>query len=209
MSFKQKAIVAAVFVPVWGLIGFGLVSAENLSFSGSFNIGTTQTGPNQTGPNQTGAGNTATASSIAIDRAQLTNGPVQGYRSFQPLRGNVVTTGTPFNIYVEPTGLATRFQQNGAGGTVSAAMTIDLEIRDAAGAVVAAQPAAWKVPVSAASPTHRPLSNVYVSLPINHLTFADGRYRIQLRVHDDLGAKFVDRAIDIELRTATAASVTR
>lgn len=199
MSFKQKAIVAAVFVPVWGLIGLGLVSAENLSFSYSF----------KTGTNQTGSSDTGATSSLAIDRAQLTTGPVQGYRSFQPLTSNVITAGTPFNIYVEPTGLTTRFQQTGASGTVSAAMTIDLEIRNAAGAVVAAQPAAWKVPVSVASPSHRPLSNVYVSLPINHLTFTDGRYRIQLRVHDDLGAKFVDRAIDIELRTATAASVTR
>lgn len=199
MSFKQKAIVAAVFVPVWGLIGLGLVSAENLSFSYSF----------KTGTNQTGSSDTGATSSLAIDRAQLTTGPVQGYRSFQPLTSNVITAGTPFNIYVEPTGLTTRFQQTGASGTVSAAMTIDLEIRNAAGAVVAAQPAAWKVPVSVASPSHRPLSNVYVSLPINHLTFTDGRYRIQLRVHDDLGAKFVDRAIDIELRTATAASITR
>jgi hypothetical protein len=140
------------------------------------------------------------AAGIAIGRIQITQGPAAGFGRFTPRTG-AIAPNAGFNIYFEPTGLATRFQN----GRVQASMSVDILIRNARNETVAAQDNAWKLPVTHVSATNVPLPAVYGDLSVNPLALADGRYQIVLRIHDDFGAKFADRVLDLEIRRGAAA----
>lgn len=152
---------------------------------------------------QVGATQQANAA-IAIDRIMLTERAAAGYRQVQA-RSNVIAPGTPFNIYFEPTGLATRFEN----GAVRASMSVDILVRDSAGQTVASRDNAWQLPLSRQASAPAPLQEVYGDLMLNHLTFADGRYQIVLRIHDDFAGTFVDRTLDVEIRTPAQAASAR
>jgi hypothetical protein len=140
------------------------------------------------------------ARGIAVDRVVLTQGPAAGHRRFTE-RSNVIAPASGFNIYFEPTGLATRFEN----GTVRAAMSVDILIRNAQGQTVAVRDNAWQLPISHASAQAAPLPPVFGDLSLNPLRLADGRYQIVLRIHDDLAGTHVDREVDIEIRQRASA----
>jgi hypothetical protein len=73
-------------------------------------------------------------------------------------------------------------------------------VRNAQGQTVAARDNAWQLPLSrpASGPTQ--LTQVYGDLMLNHLNFAEGRYQVVLRIHDDFNGTFADRTLDVELR---------
>ncbi|MEZ5854149.1 MAG: hypothetical protein R3D67_05165 [Hyphomicrobiaceae bacterium] len=137
---------------------------------------------------------------IDIGRITVTQGPAAGFGRFVARTGPIAPN-TGFNIYFEPTGLATRFEN----GQVRAAMSVDILIRNAANQTVASQDNAWRLPVTHASATNVPLPRVYGDLSVNPLGLPDGRYQIVLRVHDDIGGKFADRVLNIEMRRSAAA----
>ncbi|MDX2156820.1 MAG: hypothetical protein SFW09_09945 [Hyphomicrobiaceae bacterium] len=142
----------------------------------------------------------AQAAGIGIDRIVLTQGPATGHRNFTE-RSNVIAPSAGFNIYFEPTGLATRFEN----GAVRASMSVDVLIRNAQGQTVAVRDNAWQLPVSHASATLVPLPPVYGDLSVNPLRLAEGRYQIVLRIHDEFAGTHVDRVLDIEMRQRAAA----
>lgn len=132
---------------------------------------------------------------IAVDRIQLTQAAATGFGQIQP-RSNVIPPATPFHIYFEPKNLTTRFEN----GAVRASMSVDILVRNASGQTVAVRDNAWQLPISRASAGPAPLTQVYGDLMLNHLTFADGRYQLVLRIHDDFNGTFADRVLDVELR---------
>jgi hypothetical protein len=142
---------------------------------------------------------TANTATIAIQRVALASAPATAFGQFQA-RSSVIAPGTPFNIYIEPTNLATRFEN----GQVRASMSIDILVRNAQGQTVAVQDNAWQLPITRPSAGPAQLTQVYGSLTVNHLTFPEGRYQIVLRVHDDNSGAFVDQTIDVELRAQAA-----
>ena len=143
------------------------------------------------------ASETNTGSAIAIQRIALSQGAATGFGQFQA-RTNVIAPGTPFNIYFEPTNLTTRFEN----GNVRASMSVDILVRDAQGQTVAVRDNAWQLPLTRPSTGPAPLTQVYGDLMLNHLTFAEGRYQVVLRIHDDFNGTFVDQTLDVELRRA-------
>ena len=143
------------------------------------------------------ASETNTGSAIAIQRIALSQGAATGFGQFQA-RTNVIAPGTPFNIYFEPTNLTTRFEN----GNVRASMSVDILVRDAQGQTVAVRDNAWQLPLTRPSSGPAPLTQVYGDLMLNHLTFAEGRYQVVLRIHDDFNGTFVDQTLDVELRRA-------
>lgn len=143
------------------------------------------------------AARTPAGATIAVERIQLTQAAATGFGQIQP-RPNVIAPGTPFHIYFEPQNLATRFEN----GAVRASMSIDILVRNERNETVAVRDNAWQLPISRVSTGPAPLTQVYGDLMLNHLTFADGRYQVVLRIHDDFNGSFVDRVIDVELRQA-------
>lgn len=144
------------------------------------------------------------AGTIAVERIVLTQAAATGFGQIRE-RSNVIAPGTPFHIYFEPQNLATRFES----GSVRASMSIDILVRNEKGETVAVRDNAWQLPISRVSAGPAPLTQVYGDLMLNHLTFADGRYQVVLRIHDDFSGQFVDRVIDVELRRAAVAPAQR
>lgn len=136
------------------------------------------------------------AGDIKVERIELASDTATGYRKFTARGSNVIAPGTPFNIYFEPTNLVTKFEN----GAVRASMTVDIEVRNSAGEVVGQQAGAWKLPLSVQSTTNARLKDVYASLALTHLNFAEGSYKVLIRVHDDFGGKSTEATLDIELR---------
>ncbi len=137
---------------------------------------------------------------IDIGRIAVTQGPAAGIGRFSARTGPVSPTAG-FNIYFEPKGLQTRFQN----GAVTASMSVDILIRNSANQTVASQDNAWRLPVRHVSATNVPLPAVYGDLSVNPLGLPDGRYQVVLRIHDDFGGKFADRVLNIEIRRDAAA----
>ena len=80
-------------------------------------------------------------------------------------------------------------------------------MNQARGETVAALDNGWQVPQVRAATAAGPLTQAFGEIRINHLNFAEGRYQLVLRIHDDFSGQFVDRVLDIELRQgATAAA---
>ena len=183
---KKTAIIAAM-AAFWGIIGVVVATSGPLQFSYSFSTGTTQAPQSQ---------------AISIARAELAAADATGYRQVKPLAANVIAPNTPFVIYIEPINLTSTFEN----GVIKGSMTVDIEVRNSAGAVVGNQKAAWKLPVSVAATSQRPLTQVFANLNLTHLTFAPGHYQLVVRVHDDLSGQVAERAIDVELREPAAAA---
>lgn len=134
---------------------------------------------------------------IDIQRVVLTERAAAGFGQFRQ-RSNVIAPGTAFNIYFEPTNLATRFEN----GNVRASMSVDILVRNAQGQTLVVRDNLWQLPLARPSAAPAQLTQVYGDLTVNRLDFAEGRYQIVLRIHDDFSGTFVDRVLDIELRNA-------
>ena len=139
------------------------------------------------------------AEGINIQRIALSERAATGFGQFRQ-RSSVIVPGAAFNIYFEPTNLTTRFEN----GNVRASMSVDILVRNAQGQTVAARDNFWQLPLTRASATATQLSEVYGDLTVPGLNFAEGRYQIVLRIHDDFGGTFADRTLDVELRRAAA-----
>lgn len=195
MINKNIAICAALGTLFWGsVITLGATGNLNTNFSYAFEIGSTQP-----------------AGQIGLDRVELTTSEVRGYRSVTPIQGNVVAANAPFTIYLEPTSLSARFTPStvaGQQGALSGSMTVDFEIRNNTGAIVATQNSAWKVPVTIAADRAGQLQNVFSTLRINGLPFQPGSYKLLLRVHDDTAGRFTTRVIDLQIGGQATATLT-
>lgn len=137
------------------------------------------------------------ASAIGIQRITLAQGAATGFGQFRE-RSNVIAPGTPFNIYFEPTNLATRFEN----GNVRASMSVDVLVRNAQGQTVVSRDNLWQLPLARPSTSPAALTQVYGDLTVNRLDLAEGRYQLVLRIHDDFNGTFADRTLDVELRRA-------
>lgn len=135
---------------------------------------------------------------INIQRITLSERAATGFGQFRQ-RSNVVAPNAAFNIYFEPTNVTTRFEN----GNVRASLSVDILVRNAQGQTVAVRDNFWQLPISRASTAPTQLSEVYGDLSVPGLNFAEGRYQLVLRIHDDFGGTFADRTIDVELRRAT------
>ncbi len=144
------------------------------------------------------------SATIGIARIALTQNPATGFGQFQA-RSSVIAPGTPFHIYFEPTNLATRFEN----GTLRGSMSVDILVRNARGETVAVLDNGWQVPQVRAATAAGPLTQAFGEIRLNHLNFAEGRYQLVLRIHDDFSGQFVDRVLDVELRQAPVAATQR
>lgn len=134
------------------------------------------------------------AAGLGINRIVLTEGRASGLGRFT-VRSNMIAPTAGFNIYVEPTGLTSQFQN----GAVRASMSVDALIRDARGVTVIAQDNVWQLPIVHPSARAAALPAVYANLTVNPLRLTAGTYQLVLRIHDDLAGTFVDRSLDITL----------
>ncbi|MFV0296902.1 MAG: hypothetical protein ACK5JT_12380 [Hyphomicrobiaceae bacterium] len=132
---------------------------------------------------------------IGVGRIEITKGPAAGFGKAVP-RPGPIDPDVGFNIYFEPSGLATRFQH----GHVEASMTVDVLIRNADNTTVASQDGAWRLPLAVAAAADGKLGSVYGDLSVNPLHLADGDYQIVLRIHDDVSGRFVDRVLNVEVK---------
>jgi hypothetical protein len=137
------------------------------------------------------------AGTINIQRIALAERAATGFGQFRQ-RSNVIAPGTPFNIYFEPTNLATRFEN----GNVRASMSVDILVRNSQGQTLVVRDNLWQLPLARPSTGPAQLTQVYGDLTVNRLDFAEGRYQIVLRIHDDFSGTYADRVLDIELRRA-------
>ncbi len=143
------------------------------------------------------AQNAQPAGTIDIQRIALAERAASGFGQYRQ-RSNVIAPGTPFNIYFEPANLTTRFEN----GNVNASMSVDILVRNAQGQTLVVRDNLWQLPLARPAAGPAQLTQVYGDLTVNRLDFAEGRYQLVLRIHDDFSGSYADRVIDIELRRA-------
>ena len=169
-----------------GFLVLSTIAAATGNFAVRLDLASQQAQPQQ-----------AQQASIGIQRITLTQSAAAGFGQFRE-RSNVIAPGTPFNIYFEPTNLATRFEN----GNVRASMSVDVLVRNAQGQTVVSRDNLWQLPLARPSTAAASLTQVYGDLTVNRLDLAEGRYQLVLRIHDDFNGTFVDRTLDIDLRRA-------
>lgn len=140
-----------------------------------------------------------TQTAINIQRISLAERAATGFGQFRP-RSNVIAPGTAFNIYFEPTNLASRIEN----GNVRHSMSVDVLVRNTQGQTVVARDNLWQLPLSRTAAEAAAQPQLYADLTVTRLDLPDGRYQLVLRIHDDLNGTFADRALDIELRRPAA-----
>lgn len=132
---------------------------------------------------------------IEINRILFTNGRATGFNQINPRASTEYRRGEPMDIYFEPRTLVTRYED----GHIRAAMSVDLELRDADGKVIVNETGAWKLPVAVKAPSHLPLTQLYAAMSTNPINLPAGRYQLKLRIHDDFGGTFTDRQVTITI----------
>ncbi len=179
MNFS--AIIAA------GIMGFATLASHSEAFQARFNpIARQQVqAPAGSALNQLQA--------LEIDRITFTTERARRFNTFTPRESMEFRRGDQLNIYFEPRALATRYE----GGRIRASMTIDVEIRDEAGKVIADEPGAWKLPIAVKAPSHLPLSQLFGAVSTNPMNLPSGTYTLKLRIHDDFGGISTDRQVRI------------
>lgn len=138
--------------------------------------------------------------SVEITRILLSNGRATGFNQVTPRTGTEYRRGEQMDIYFEPRTLVTRYED----GHIRAAMTVDLEVRDAEGKVIVNQEGAWKLPIAVQAPSHLPLSQLFAAMSTTPINLPAGRYQFKLRIHDDFGGTFTDRHVGITIVEAQA-----
>ena len=138
--------------------------------------------------------------SIEITRILLSNGRAEAFNQVTPRTGTEYRRGEQMDIYFEPRSLVTRYE----GGHIRAAMTVDLEVRDAEGKVIVNQQGAWKLPIAVKAPSHLPLSQLFAAMSTTPINLPAGSYQFKLRIHDDFGGSYLDRQVGITIVEAQA-----
>lgn len=130
---------------------------------------------------------------IEINRILFTDGRATGFNQLKVRSSTTFRRGEQMDIYFEPGNLATRYE----GGNIRASMTVDLEVRNEKGEVVANQDGAWKIPLAVSAPSHQQLVNIYAAMSTTPINLPAGTYQVKLRIHDDFGGTFIDRRVSI------------
>ena len=138
--------------------------------------------------------------SVEISRILLTNGRAAAFNQVTPRTGTEYRRGEQMDIYFEPRTLVTRYED----GQIRAAMTVDLEVRDADGKVIVNQEGAWKLPIAVKAPSHLPLTQLFAAMSTTPINLPAGKYQFKLRIHDDFGGTFADRQVGITIVEAQA-----
>lgn len=138
--------------------------------------------------------------SVEITRILLSNGRATAFNQVTPRTGTEYRRGEQMDIYFEPRTLVTRYED----GHIRAAMTVDLEVRDADGKVIVNQEGAWKLPIAVKAPSHLPLAQLFAAMSTTPINLPAGRYQFKLRIHDDFGGTFTDRQVGITIVEAQA-----
>jgi len=176
-----------------GIMGLATLASQNDAFQVRFKPVAQQTQPvSNQAPSQ--------FRSVEITRILLSNGRATGFNQVTPRTGTEFRRGEQMDIYFEPRGLVTRYEE----GHIRAAMTVDLEVRDGDGKVIVNQQAAWKLPIAVKAPSHLELSQVFAAMSTTPIQLPAGRYQFKLRIHDDFGGTFTDRQVGITIVDAQA-----
>jgi hypothetical protein len=137
---------------------------------------------------------------VEITRILLSDGRATGFNQVTPRTGTEYRRGEQMDIYFEPRTLVTRYED----GHIRAAMTVDLQVRDAEGNVIVNQEGAWKLPIAVKASSHLPLSQLFAAMSTTPINLPAGRYQFKLRIHDDFGGTFTDRYVGITIVEAQA-----
>jgi hypothetical protein len=189
MNFS--AIIAA------GIMGIATLASQSDAFQVRFKPVEQQT---REVSSQTPSQTQSQFQAVEITRILLSNGRATGFNQVTPRNGTEYRRGEEMSIYFEPRTLVTRYEE----GHIRAAMTVDLEVRDADGKVIVNEQGAWKLPIAVKAPSHLPLSQLFAAMSTNPINLPAGRYQFKLRIHDDFGGTFTDRHVGITIVEAQA-----
>ena len=138
--------------------------------------------------------------SLEIDRISFTVERARRFNAFTPREGTEFRRGEKLNIYFEPRALVTRYED----GHIRASITIDVEVRDEDGKIIADERGAWKLPIAVKAPSHLPLSQLFGAVSTNPVNLPAGISALTLRIHDDFGGFSTDRQVRITMIDAQA-----
>lgn len=130
-------------------------------------------------------------SPLAIARIMLVEKPAARYRDPDMTATASVPADQPLHIYVEPTGMTTRFER----GTVKAMLVVDMLAKSSEGKVVRDGKAVLRIPFSVRAPKPAPLADVYSNITIGALKLEPGVYELVVRFNDGYGASFAEQRI--------------
>lgn len=173
-----------------GLIGLASLASQHPSFQARFTPVVQSDRSGQT---------------VVVDALHLTDGRADGYRDRAPRATSTFKRGDQIHIYIEPRNFVTRYED----GHVKAALTIGIEVRDSDAKVISRSDSAWKLPYNVMAPSHLPLTNVYAAFSTTPINLDPGRYKVTLRVLDDLNGNFSLRSFEIVVEAPSAKPVER
>lgn len=139
---------------------------------------------------------------LAIDRILITEVPAKGYRDPALRQTSSVPADRELHIYVEPTGLATKFEN----GEVKAQMIIDLQLKSTAGKVIRDGKGLLKLPIAVKAQSHLPLKDIYTNIKLDPLKLAPGPYVLLVRVNDEFGRTATEKSIGFTQTPAQGAA---
>jgi hypothetical protein len=128
---------------------------------------------------------------LAITRIMLVEKPAARYRDPEMTATTSVPADQPLHIYVEPTGMTTRYER----GTVKALLVIDMLAKSSEGKVVRDGKAVLRIPFSVKAPKPAPLADAYSNISIGALKLDPGIYELVVRFNDGYGATFSEQSI--------------
>jgi len=128
---------------------------------------------------------------LAIARIELVEKPAARYRDPDLTATGSVPADRPLHIYVEPTGLTTRFER----GAVKALLVIDMLARSSEGKVVRDGKAVLSIPFSVKAAKPAQLSDVYSNITIGALKLEPGIYELVVRFNDGYGSTYSEQSL--------------
>ncbi|MFM9943298.1 MAG: hypothetical protein ACKVP7_27855 [Hyphomicrobiaceae bacterium] len=128
---------------------------------------------------------------LAIERIQIIEAPAKGYRDPALKQTASVGAASDMHIYVEPTGLATKFEN----GEVKALMVLDLQLKNTAGKVIRDGKGLMRVPVAVKAQSLVPLKDVYVNVKLDPLKLPPGPYVLLIRINDEFGRTSTEKTL--------------
>jgi hypothetical protein len=128
---------------------------------------------------------------LAIARIVLVEKPAASYRDPELTATASVPADQPLHIYVEPTGMTTRYER----GAVKALLVIDMLAKSSEGKVVRDGKAVLRIPFSVKAPKPAPLADAYSNITIDALKLDPGIYELVVRFNDGYGSTFSEQSI--------------
>ncbi len=128
---------------------------------------------------------------LAIARIMLVEQPAAKFRDPELAATASVPADQPMHIYVEPTGMTTRYER----GSVKALLVIDMLAKSSEGKVVRDGKAVLRIPFSVKARKPAPLADVYSNISIGALKLDPGIYELVVRFNDGYGSAFSEQSI--------------